>query len=223
MNDFEKRKCLELTNKMLHKDLCRPFRNKVDPENDGAPDYYDVIKNPMDLTTVRKKLVAGEYKSIALWSEDVKLIFKNARSYNDEGSLIDLISQELEQWFARKMAQMPHNKEEEWMLSLRKYSSVLSRLSNHPPSSIVPMHNIVLDTKINQATASTPLESGTSQDAAAKESDKTEKEKADDAASVDETTNNDVSHDEKEKEDTAEKEPASAQPQDDDEAFNVDL
>ena len=75
MNDFDKRKCVELTNKMLHKDLCRPFREKVDPERDGAPDYLEIVKNPMDLTTVRKKLVAGEYKSISEWSDDVNLIF----------------------------------------------------------------------------------------------------------------------------------------------------
>ena len=148
MNDFDKRKCVELTNKMLHKDLCRPFREKVDPERDGAPDYLEIVKNPMDLTTVRKKLVAGEYKSISEWSDDVNLIFKNARLYNDEGSLIDLIAQEMEQWFARKVAQIPRNKEEEWMISLRKYSTVLSRLSYHPPSSIALLHNSSIDNQI---------------------------------------------------------------------------
>ena len=158
MNDFEKRKCLELTNKMLHKDLCRPFREKVDPERDGAPDYLDVIKHPIDLTTIRKKLVSGEYKSTQEWSDDVNLIFSNAKLYNDAGSLIYLISQEMEQWFSRKLTQLPKNKEEEWMVSLRKYSTVLSRLSNHPPSSIVTMHTSLIENSTKETANETANE-----------------------------------------------------------------
>ena len=89
---------------MFHKDLCRPFRDKVDPERDGAKDYYEIIKNPMDLTTLRRKLIAGDYKTIEEWSTDVNLIFKNARLYNEEGSLIDLVAREMEQWFSRKVS-----------------------------------------------------------------------------------------------------------------------
>ena len=145
MNEFEKRKCLDLTNKMLRKDLCRLFREKVDPERDGAPDYYTIIKQPMDLTTIRKKLNSNEYKSIEQWIDDMNLIWKNAKLYNTEGSIIHFIAQELEQWFARKCAQIPRNKDEEWMLQLRKSSTALMRLASHPPSSIVPMPNLSIE------------------------------------------------------------------------------
>ena len=149
MNEFEKRKCLELTNKMLRKDLCRLFKEKVDPERDGAPDYYTIIKHPMDLTTIRKKLNANEYRSIDQWAGDVNLIWKNAKIYNIEGSIIHFIAKELEEWFARKLIQLPRNKDEEWMLQLRKSSTALMRLASHPPSSIVPMSNLVFDTLIS--------------------------------------------------------------------------
>ena len=38
-----------------------PFRKPVDKEK--VRDYYDVIKNPMDLETVQKKVAMGQLKS----------------------------------------------------------------------------------------------------------------------------------------------------------------
>jgi len=150
MNDFEKRKCLELTNKMFVKDLCRPFKEKVDPERDGAPDYFTIIKNPMELSTIKKKLAANDYKTIEQWAEDVNLIWKNAKLYNNEGTLIYLIAQELENWFNRKLARIPRNKDEEWVFLLRKSSKALSRLAQHPPTAIVQMHSSISDFHLQQ-------------------------------------------------------------------------
>ena len=157
MNEFEKRKCLDLTNKMLRKDLCRLFREKVDPERDGAPDYYTIIKQPMDLTTIRKKLNSNEYKSIEQWIDDMNLIWKNAKLYNTEGSIIHFIAQELEQWFAKKCTQIPRNKDEEWMLQLRKSSTALMRLASHPPSSIVPMPNLSIEEILDESNLGFPV------------------------------------------------------------------
>lgn len=145
MNEFEKRKCVELTTKMWNKDLCRPFRDKVDPERDGAPGYFNIIKRPMDLGTIKKKLNANEYKSIEQWAEDVNLVWSNAKLYNNEGTLINLIAQELEQWFSKKLRKLPRNKDEEWMINLQKSSKTLTRLSQHPPASIVPKYVLLLD------------------------------------------------------------------------------
>ena len=189
MNEFEKRKCLELTNKMLRKDLCRLFRERVDPERDGAPDYYTIIKNPMDLSTIRKKLNSNEYKNIEQWISDVNLIWKNAKLYNTEGSIIHFIAQELEEWFARKCLLIPRNKDEEWMLQLRKASTALVRLSSHPPSSIVPMLNLSLEEIIDD-TMTLPF---TAQNSTKTESIKTQtKTETTEQALSNEETNNDV-------------------------------
>ena len=156
MNDFEKRKCLELTNKMLQKDLCRPFKDKVDPERDGAPDYFNIIKNPMELTTVKKKLTTNEYKSIQQWADDINLIWKNAKTYNNEGTLIYLFAQELEIWFSKKFIKMPRNKDEEWVYLLRKSSNTLTKLAEHPPPSIVQLHSSFNEYYNNQENNSIP-------------------------------------------------------------------
>lgn len=55
-----------------------------------APDYYEVIKNPMDLGTMTKKLQKGEYKSRQTFTSDLSLIFSNCRAYNT-GTLFTII------------------------------------------------------------------------------------------------------------------------------------
>ncbi|WFC95889.1 Transcriptional activator spt7 [Malassezia brasiliensis] len=47
-----------------------------------APDYYDVIKNPMDLGTMQKKLKSGQYKNKAQFQGDLDLIWDNCLLYN---------------------------------------------------------------------------------------------------------------------------------------------
>jgi hypothetical protein len=39
------------------------FKEPVKPGPDFVPDYFNIIKNPMDLGTVREKLRAGQYAS----------------------------------------------------------------------------------------------------------------------------------------------------------------
>eukprot|EP00268_Persea_americana_P046001 TRINITY_DN471_c0_g1_i1.p1 TRINITY_DN471_c0_g1~~TRINITY_DN471_c0_g1_i1.p1 ORF type:complete len:1950 (+),score=513.47 TRINITY_DN471_c0_g1_i1:188-6037(+) len=48
-----------------------------------APDYLDIIKNPMDLSTIRDKAKKMEYKSREDFRHDVWQITYNAHTYND--------------------------------------------------------------------------------------------------------------------------------------------
>ncbi len=62
------------------------FSNPVDPIELGLPDYFDVIKEPMDLGLVKKRLLTGYYKSVDNVVRDVLLVFSNAILYNGDDS-----------------------------------------------------------------------------------------------------------------------------------------
>ena len=49
-----------------------------------ARDYYDVIRHPMDLSTMRAKAERGQYKSMQSLREDFELMCLNAMVYNKE-------------------------------------------------------------------------------------------------------------------------------------------
>ncbi len=56
------------------------FLNRVSKRE--APDYYNIIKYPMDLGTVMKKLKALQYKSKKEFVEDLQIIWQNCLTYN---------------------------------------------------------------------------------------------------------------------------------------------
>ncbi|XP_051115699.1 uncharacterized protein LOC127240892 [Andrographis paniculata] len=47
-----------------------------------VPDYYDVVKQPMDFPTIRKKLRKNCYKSLEDLQADVQLLCSNAMLFN---------------------------------------------------------------------------------------------------------------------------------------------
>ncbi|PGH19342.1 hypothetical protein AJ80_03982 [Polytolypa hystricis UAMH7299] len=57
-----------------------PFLTRVNKRE--APDYYNIIKRPMDLGTMTKKLKAVQYKSKQEFVEDLNLIWSNCLKYN---------------------------------------------------------------------------------------------------------------------------------------------
>ncbi|XP_062400614.1 polybromo 1, like isoform X3 [Sardina pilchardus] len=52
------------------------------------PDYYAVIKDPIDLRSIAQKIQLGYYKSVNAMSKDIDLLAKNAKAYNEPGSQV---------------------------------------------------------------------------------------------------------------------------------------
>lgn len=76
----DKKVLFAAVDKFQKKDTYGVFSEPVDPEE--LPDYFDVIENPMDFGTIRKKLENGDYVSLEQLEKDVLLVCSNAMSYN---------------------------------------------------------------------------------------------------------------------------------------------
>jgi hypothetical protein len=76
---------LALLRKVEEQQFAWPFREPVDTEE--VQDYLDVIKEPIDLSTVDKRIRKGEwYKSKKMLYADLMLMANNCKRYNDEAS-----------------------------------------------------------------------------------------------------------------------------------------
>jgi ATP-dependent helicase STH1/SNF2 len=58
------------------------------PSKSMYPDYYMVIKDPMALDIIQKKIRAGRYRSINDVKADFDLMWSNAKTYNEAGSFV---------------------------------------------------------------------------------------------------------------------------------------
>ena len=94
-----KQKCSEVLKGLQTHQHGWVFNSPVDPVELGLPDYFEVIKKPMDLGTIHKKLDNGAYHSIEAFSKDVNLTFDNAMAYNDEGTVVYDMAKELKTKF----------------------------------------------------------------------------------------------------------------------------
>ena len=65
---------------------CQPFLNKVSKRE--APNYYDIVKTPMDLNTMLRKLRNFRYNSKQEFVDDLNLIWKNCLTYNTDTKLL---------------------------------------------------------------------------------------------------------------------------------------
>jgi transcriptional activator SPT7 len=59
-----------------------PFLNRVSKRE--APNYYHIIKKPMDLNTVLKKLKTLQYQNKTQFVDDLMLIWQNCLTYNSD-------------------------------------------------------------------------------------------------------------------------------------------
>lgn len=80
---------LPLLDRLYHTEPAgEPFRTPVDVVKYNCPNYYDFVKHPIDLTTIRNKLISLQYKDPWRFVADVQLMFSNAYLYNKRGTLV---------------------------------------------------------------------------------------------------------------------------------------
>ena len=60
-----------------------PFYQPVDVKALNLHDYHEVIKKPMDLSTVQANLDRESYKSKEEFANDIRLIFQNCATVRD--------------------------------------------------------------------------------------------------------------------------------------------
>jgi hypothetical protein len=95
MNTSKTRVCRTILGKLMDHPGGWLFHQPVDPVLFGIPDYFDVIRNPMDLGTVKKKLTNKSYFGTDEFAADVRLTFSNAMKYNPPGNQVHTVAEQL--------------------------------------------------------------------------------------------------------------------------------
>lgn len=151
MNDFTKTEleyCKMVTDKLFDSLLSGPFRVPVDPERDGVPDYFDVIKKPMDLTTVRTNLDEGKYRNSSEWIEDLMLIWKNGMQYNRKLPTFYTMAQTLLKKSTKYTEKIPKTELDLWYLNLLRTSAKIANLLKvHQTTSLPKQQKSIPTTK----------------------------------------------------------------------------
>ncbi|XP_022134727.1 transcription factor GTE10 isoform X2 [Momordica charantia] len=91
--------CEQLVERLMGHPFGWVFNTPVDVVKLNIPDYFTVIKHPMDLSTVKCKIAAGEYAHPLDFAADVRLTFSNALTYNPPGNDVHTMAKTLSKYF----------------------------------------------------------------------------------------------------------------------------
>jgi len=88
--------CQNIIEMMRKHKSCWPFLEAVN--KDDVPDYYEVIKDPIDLKTMEKRLIANYYIDKDVFVKDIGRIFANCKTYNLPETIYYKAANELEEF-----------------------------------------------------------------------------------------------------------------------------
>ncbi|CAF3929520.1 unnamed protein product [Adineta steineri] len=97
INNETKKELLNLTDQLSTHKMAWPFQKPVDIKD--APNYYTIIKDPMDLTTLKTKVMNSKFKTICDYIRDVNKIFNNCRLFNPINSTFSLCANVVDNYF----------------------------------------------------------------------------------------------------------------------------
>ncbi|KAF4367654.1 hypothetical protein G4B88_001406 [Cannabis sativa] len=93
------KQCEALLKRLMNHRFGWAFNNPVDVVSMNIPDYFTVIKHPMDLGTINSKIASGSYSNPMEFYADVRLTFTNAMTYNPPGNLYHTMANNINKYF----------------------------------------------------------------------------------------------------------------------------
>ncbi|XP_058842956.1 bromodomain-containing protein 3-like isoform X9 [Acipenser ruthenus] len=108
--------CDNILKEMLskkHAAYAWPFYKPVDAEALELHDYHEIIKHPMDLSTVKKKMDGRDYQDAQGFAADIRLMFSNCYKYNPPDHEVVAMARKLQDVFEMRFAKMPDEPVEE--------------------------------------------------------------------------------------------------------------
>lgn len=93
---------------------------------DKFPDYYNVIKEPRDLGTIKGQLERREFKDVYEFISDARLCWENCRRYNPLGTHVRKIGDTASDSFEKKLIQ--RRIEEFWQAEIRRHNLMVAKL-----------------------------------------------------------------------------------------------
>uniref|UniRef100_A0A3B5AYE7 Protein polybromo-1 n=1 Tax=Stegastes partitus TaxID=144197 RepID=A0A3B5AYE7_9TELE len=93
------------------------------PSKVHYPDYYAIIKEPIDLRTIAQRIQIGFYKTVSAMAKDIDLMAKNAKTYNEPGSQVFKDANTIKKVFIQRKTELEHGEPTKSSLRIRNRRS----------------------------------------------------------------------------------------------------
>ncbi|XP_041836272.1 polybromo 1, like isoform X3 [Melanotaenia boesemani] len=93
------------------------------PSKVQYPDYYAIIKEPIDLRAIAQRIQIGYYKNVNAMAKDIDLLAKNAKTYNEPGSQVFKDANTIKKVFIQRKTELEHAEPTKSSLRIRNRRS----------------------------------------------------------------------------------------------------
>ncbi|KAI9597798.1 hypothetical protein BDF19DRAFT_420676 [Syncephalis fuscata] len=166
MNMADRKRCMRILMKLVGHPSALLFNRPVDPKLDGCPTYYDIVKHPMDLLTIRKKLDSNAYPNKEAFAADVRLMVNNCFLFNPPGTPVYNQGMQLEDVFDEQWSSWTTNtsggRTEEMNMTIEEKPSTVATTSSSVVTKPATERISVSDTSTKNANISTTTKTATS-------------------------------------------------------------
>ncbi|XP_059614029.1 bromodomain-containing protein homolog [Phlebotomus argentipes] len=134
------------------KDTSEIFREPVDVNE--VPDYMDIVKHPMDLSTMAEKLKSGAYESLDDLEADFDLMIRNCLAYNNKDTIFYRAGARMRDQGGALFKAVRKDLEKEGLISVKKTDEIVGQeideevkmlLQQPPTEKIVTKLQILLE------------------------------------------------------------------------------
>ena len=132
MSEPRRQACMKITRKLMKLPCARTFMYPVDPN--GKTDYNDIIKYPIDLTTIYGHLVNKEYPRVEAWERDIVMLSYNCGAYFGHDSFPYILAQKLNEHYTKLRERYLIYTFPKWNTQLNILKTKIDKLIASPPS-----------------------------------------------------------------------------------------
>ncbi|TYH04310.1 hypothetical protein ES288_A09G287900v1 [Gossypium darwinii] len=146
-NAYLMKQCEALLNRLMQHNFGWVFNSPVDVVKLNIPDYFTVIKHPMDFGTVKKKITSGQYTSPLDFAADVPLTLSYAMTYNPPGNDVHIMAETLSKYFGARWKVI----EKKLPITMNVVDAMPSIAAEHPiEKKITPKESILKSEPVRQ-------------------------------------------------------------------------
>lgn len=141
------KRCETLLSKISAHRNAVHFLQPVDPIALRIPDYPKIVRDPMDLGTIKKKLKAREYLNPSEMLIDLNKVWANSFLYNPVSSQMHAITKAIADYAEALIPEFIEDKYEEFSLPRPKFTKEKSKDSGEymPPGIKIPFPGSMAD------------------------------------------------------------------------------
>ena len=91
----------DIVEKLLNHPLSEPFSYELNEDTLGDlyDQYMEMVPNPIDLDTIHKKVLRNGYDNFISFNNDINLMFRNCRTFNEKNSKLYIQGTNLEDYY----------------------------------------------------------------------------------------------------------------------------